>query len=134
LYIVAPINPIPPVYPRNQPLSPVRFGVTTNPRDIGSTAAAWNWHEVNLVATLWTTSRQAAERVREKTEALLCDDDVLIRGAWYNMGIADLLSLMRFAASLCFVDVFTEEERQGMLQQAIAETIRRERGKVGVFA
>lgn len=131
---MAPVNPLPPEFGRNRPLSPVRFGVTANPRDIGNLAAQWNWNEVALVAVLWTDSRMAAERVREKLEGLLCEDDVLIRGSWYDMAVEDLMSLMRFAADLSFVEVFSEVEREHRLQAAVSEHLRKKRGKVGVFA
>lgn len=132
LYVVAVINPQQP-YGRNRPLSPIRFGVSENPRNIGNLAQQWNHEETSLVASLWTDSRHEAERVREKLEGLLCEDDVLIRGSWYDMPVEELLSLMRFAAQLCFVEVFTEAERQERLQVAIAESLGRKRQRVGRF-
>lgn len=134
LYVVAPVNPLPLPPGKNRPLSPIRFGVTQHPRDIWQVAAQWNWEEVALVAVVWTRSRPAAELLRGKLESLMLDDDILIRGSWYDMDVPDLIRLAEFAADLTNVETFDDAERQERLQVAIAETLRGHRQGLGNFA
>ena len=134
LYVVAPIDPLPPRFPRNEPISPVRFGVSADPHTIGNLAQQWNWEHVALVSVYWTASRRHAEMLREKIEALLCEDDCIIRGSWYDLDMGQLVAVIRYAADLTGVEYFFEPERQERLQQAITEVMRERGRKMGAFA
>lgn len=132
LYIVAATKPLPPRYPSNRPFLPVTFGVTTSPRDIRSKAVRWSWEEVEL-HLVWTLSARHADLIRKKLEALLRDDEVLIRGTWYDVELKELMDLVAFAAALTGVEIFGEEEREARLQVMIAETLRGRRRKLEAY-
>ena len=124
LYLIGPLEALPPFPGQNRQVAPVRFGVSSDPRDMARQAQGWHWWQVGLIAVWWCRDRQSAERLKATIDTICAEGPAGIRGAWYDYEFGDIVSIVHYAASVASVEIETDPERQARLSQAIEEAMR----------
>lgn len=111
----------------NDPRHPVTFGTTTDPDAILKQARVWNWEVVDLLAVVWTASRQNARAVCDEIDDILETEACPIRGRWYDMTPDVAEMTIRMAADAVGVAIFDDATRKEKLRQQVRREIEKMR-------
>lgn len=123
LYVVGPPEAVPTRIGDNRGRWPIRFGVTSHPRNIVSQARSWNWHGVELLGLWWTTSQSDAERLRDAIATEIDRYAEWRHGAWHDVSVTALELWLRHLAELAGIELFDEDERQRRIETAVSDAL-----------